>query len=121
STGGLMQVGKWSVIRSLYIDNKTRNPKARGPHEFINSVLYNWGTNGYIMGDTEGLSECNLVGNYFIYGPSSSSNSHITNTTPSFHVYAKDNWVDQDKDGILDGTLLTDYKTATVEKNPYAY
>ena len=59
-----MQSGKWSIIRSLYIDNKTRNPKARGTHECINSVFYNWGTNGYIMGDTEGLSECNLIGNY---------------------------------------------------------
>ncbi|BAV08943.1 Por secretion system C-terminal sorting domain-containing protein [Filimonas lacunae] len=121
STGGLLQSGKWSMIRSLYIDNKTRNPKARGTHEFINSVLYNWAEHGYIMGDTEGLSECNLIGNYFIYGPSSNGNSHITNTTPTFNVYASDNWVDADKDGVLDGTLLTDYKTATVKSTPYSY
>jgi hypothetical protein len=121
STGGLMQSGKWSVIRSLYIDNKTRNPKARGTHEFINSVLYNWATHGYIMGDTKGLSECNLMGNYFIYGPSSSGGSHITGTTPEFHVYAMDNWVDENKDGILNGTLLTDYKTATMVPAPFDY
>lgn len=121
STGGLMQSGKWSVIRSLYIDNKTRNPKARGTHEFINSVLYNWASNGYIMGDTEGLSEANLIGNYFIYGPSSSTNSHITGTTAAFHVYAKDNWVDANKNGTLDGSLLTDYKTAAVQSTPYNY
>lgn len=121
STGGLMQSGKWSVIRSLYIDNKTRNPKARGSHEFINSVLYNWGTNGYIMGDTSGVSECNLVGNYFIYGPSSSADSHITNTTPTFSVYADDNWVDSNKNGSLDGSLLADYKTATVTGTPFPH
>ncbi|OQP53502.1 carbohydrate-binding protein [Niastella populi] len=121
STGGLLQSGKWSMIRSLYIDNKTRNPKARGTHEFINSVLYNWAEHGYIMGDTEGASACNLIGNYFIYGPSGNSNSHITNTTPSFNVYASDNWVDPDKDGVLDGSLLTDYKTATVQSSPYSY
>lgn len=121
STGGLLQSGKWSMIRSLYIDNKTRNPKARGTHEFINSVLYNWAEHGYIMGDTDGFSYCNLIGNYFIYGPSSNSNSHITNTTPSFNVYAADNWVDADKDGVLDGTRLTDYKTATVVATPYSY
>jgi hypothetical protein len=119
STGGLMQSGKWSMIRSLYIDNKTRNPKARGTHEFINSVLYNWAEFGYIMGDTEGLSECNLIGNYFIYGPSSNNNTHITNTTPSFHVYPEDNWVDSNKDGVLNAYLLTNYKTATVEPSPY--
>lgn len=121
STGGLMQDGRWSIIRTLYHSNKTRNPKARGTQECINSVLYNWGTHGYIMGDTEGLSECNLVGNYFIYGPSSNAESHITNTTPSFHVFGKDNWVDANKDGILNGKLMTDYKTATVSNTPFAY
>lgn len=126
STGGLMQPsgvdGRWSMIRSLYIDNKTRNPKARGRHEFINSVLYNWAEHGYIMGDTtNGTSEANVIGNYFIYGPSSNSNSHITGTTEFFHVYPEDNWVDSNKNGTLDGTLLTDYKTATVEGSPFAY
>ena len=82
STGGLLQDGRWSMIRSLYHSNKTRNPKARGIHEFVNSVLYNWREHGYIMGDTEGESQCNLVGNHFIYGPSSNSNTHITGTTP---------------------------------------
>ncbi len=62
STGGLMQSGKNSVIRSLYIDNKTRNPKGRGVQQFVNTVLYNWGTNGYILGDTSGLSQANNHG-----------------------------------------------------------
>ncbi|MBN1760946.1 MAG: hypothetical protein JW863_21645 [Chitinispirillaceae bacterium] len=121
STGGLMQSGKWSVIRSLYIDNETRNPKGKGVQEVINSVLYNWGADGYIMGSTEGLSEANVVGNYFIYGPSSSSGSHITGTTSAFHVYGADNWVDDNKNGTLDPYKLTDYKTATVVASPFDY
>ncbi len=126
STGGLMQPsgvdGRWSMIRSLYIDNKTRNPKARGRHEFINSVLYNWDEHGYIMGDTtNGDSHANVIGTYFIYGPSSNSDSHITGTTPNFHVYPEDNWIDSNTNGVLDGTLLTNYKTATVEAAPYDY
>lgn len=121
STGGLLQDGRWSMIRSLYHSNKTRNPKARGIHEFINSVLYNWREHGYIMGDTEGESQCNLVGNHFIYGPESNANSHITGTTPSFRVYAKDNWVDNNKNGKNDAVSLTDYKTAKVEANPFAH
>ncbi len=121
STGGLMQSGSWSMIRSLYIDNKTRNPKARGTHEFINSVLYNWGTNGFIMGDTDGTSKCNMTGNYFIYGPSSSSGTHFTRSTSSYCVYAKDNWVDSDKDGNLDGSLISDYGSATVMSTAFDY
>jgi hypothetical protein len=73
------------------------------------------------MGDTEGLSECNLAGNYFVYGPSSSSNSHITGTTPSYHVFCKDNWIDDNTDGLLDGRLMTEYKTATIQRTPYSY
>ena len=121
STGGLMQSGKWSVIRSLYIDNETRNPKGKGTHEVMNCVMYNWGSNGYIMGSSEGVSEVNAVGNTFIYGPSSSSNSHITGTTPTFRVYGADNWVDANKNGVFDPSLLTDYKTATKVNTPYNY
>ncbi len=121
STGGLMQSGKWSVIRSLYIDNETRNPKGKGTHEVMNCVMYNWGSNGYIMGSSEGVSEVNAVGNTFIYGPSSSSNSHITGTTPSFRVYGADNWVDANKNGVFDPSLLTDYKTATKVNTAYNY
>ena len=121
STGGLMQSGKWSVIRSIYIDNETRNPKGKGTHEVMNCVMYNWGSNGYIMGSSSGLSEANVVGNTFIYGPSSSSNSHITGTTPTFNVYGVDNWVDANKNGTFDPYLLTDFKTATVVNNPFNY
>ncbi len=121
STGGLMQSGKWSSIRNIYIDNETRNPKGKGTQEVINCVMYNWGSNGYIMGSTDGLSEANVVGNNFVYGPSSSSNSHITGTTASFNVYGSDNWIDNNKNGKFDPTLMTDYKSATKVAKPFDY
>jgi hypothetical protein len=71
------------------------------------------------MGDTSGVSECNLVGSYFIYGPSSNAGTHITDTTPTFSVYAEDNWVDENRNGVLDGTPLNDYKTASVVASPF--
>lgn len=46
SCGGLIQtpIGSGvSLIRNLYIDNKTRNPKVKGTNEFTNNVVYNWG------------------------------------------------------------------------------
>lgn len=125
STGGLIQCGPISFIRTLWIDNKTRNPKIRFQHEFINCVIYNWGTNGYIMGDTEGASQCNLIGNYFFCGPSGSSGNYITRTTPSFKIYPIDNWLDGNKDGIVNGTELLatngGFKTATVVNAPFDF
>ncbi len=122
STGGLMQSGKASVLRTLYIDNHTRNPKGRGVQEYINNVIYNWRVSGYILGDTEGLSEANVMGNYFISGPSTESNP-FNSATPSFHIYARDNFWDNNRNGNLDGALIDNgtYGPVTFEQNPYDY
>jgi hypothetical protein len=77
------------------------------------------------MGDTEGTSECNLIGNYFIAAPESTTGNYITRTTPSFYLYPSDNWLDGNKNGFLDGTDLAadsgDYKTATIMDTPFPY
>ncbi|HOB33373.1 MAG TPA: pectate lyase, partial [Verrucomicrobiota bacterium] len=44
SCGGLIQTdGGVSILRTLYIDNHTRNPKVKGVNQFVNNVVYNWG------------------------------------------------------------------------------
>lgn len=123
SAGGLMQPptgGKISLIGNLYICNKTRNNKVKGINEFVNNVVYNWGNYGntyghtqsgeaYIMGgDSAGASYANIINNYFIGGPNTSS----TVTTPfsvgnaSFNLYGSGNYFDNNKNGVLDGTLV---------------
>ena len=116
STGGLMTIGegnRFSVIKSLFADNVTRNPKARGENEFINNVVYGYETSGYIMGDTTATSHANAEGNYFIEGPVDGS-SPFASGTSSFHIYANDNWVDGNRDGVLNGSLNTTYPGADV-------
>ncbi|MBN2444992.1 MAG: hypothetical protein JXJ04_26795 [Spirochaetales bacterium] len=122
STGGLMQSGKISVLRTLWIDNKTRNPKGRGPQEYINNVIYNWAENGYILGDTEGVSEANIMGNYFINGPSTVGNC-FNSATPSFYVYASQNYWDKNRNGSLDGSPVTnaEYGPVTFVSSPFPY
>jgi autotransporter-associated beta strand protein len=123
STGGLMQLGegrKFSIIKSLLTDNVTRNPKVRGENEFINNVVYGYETSGYIMGDTAAVSHANVEGNYFIEGPVNGS-SPFASGTASFHIYANDNWVDGDRDGVLDGTLNTTYPGANVVATRHAF
>lgn len=123
SAGGLMQPppgGKISLIGNLYICNKTRNNKIKGINEFVNNVVYNWGNYGntyghtqsgeaYIMGgDSSGASYANIINNYFIGGPNTSS----TVSTPfsvgnaNFNLYGSGNYFDNNKNGILDGTLV---------------
>lgn len=145
SAGGLMQPsegGKISLIGNLYICNKTRNNKIKGINEFVNNVVYNWGNYGntyghsesgeaYIMGgDSGGRSDVNIINNYFIGGP----NTGTSATTPfnrgnaNFNLYGSGNYFDNNKDGILNGTLvpydLTGYPTGditTILSTPYDY
>ena len=124
SCGGLLQTsGGVSVIGCLYIDNKTRNAKVKGVNEFINNVIYNWGTDGYILGDSEGESFVNIIGTYFIEGPSTSYGSEFTRGNTNFHLYAYNNYVDNNKNGKLDGRLITQSEYTTVDwvTTPFSY
>ncbi len=107
SAGGLIQtIGGVSILNNLYIDNVTRNPKVKGLNQFINNVVYNWGgSDGYILGgDSEGPSWGWLEGNYFISGPNSGS-SPFTRANSNFQVYHQGNYIDNNKDGSLNGVV----------------
>ena len=124
SAGGLVQTdGAVSILRSLYIDNDTRNPKVKGVNEYVNNVVCNWETIGYNMGgDSAGESFVNVFNNYFIRGPASGS-SAISGGNTDFHIYATNNWYDGNKDGVLNGSDLpfANYGPMDLKTTPYAY
>ncbi|KAF1939622.1 pectate lyase-like protein [Clathrospora elynae] len=109
SCGGLIQTDLGngiSLFRNLYIDNKTRNPKVKGTNDFSNNVVYNWGGGGgYIAGDSSAASEANIVGNYFISGPSTSVPA-FTRGNANFKGYVEANFYDSDKNGTLNGAQI---------------
>lgn len=119
SAGGLMETenGKISILKSLYISNKTRNPKVKGVNEFVNNVVYNYGNEGnpyghtvsgegYILGGSTSNSAVNIIHNYFISGPATpeSETTPFSRGTPTFFLYASGNVFDDNKNGMLDGT-----------------
>ncbi len=127
SCGGLMQTGidhGITLYRNLYIDNKTRNPKVKGLNQFVNNVVYNWGSGAaYNMsGDSEGQSLTSIENNYFITGPVKNwqnvrqeDNSIKVQLVPMlptppfiganerFSTYCYQNYYDANKDGLLNG------------------
>jgi len=105
STGGIVNTSGTSIIRSLYIDNNSRNPKAQGTLQFVNNVVYNWVVSGYILGDTSGRSDGYMVGSHLIPGPETDGGT-LSSPTPSYNLVAVDNWYDSNKNGVLDGRLL---------------
>lgn len=124
SAGGLIQTpGGVSILRTLYIDNHTRNPKVKGVNQFVNNVVYNWGGGGcYILGDSENPSYANVVSNYFIDGPSSRA-AAFSRGNLNFHIYAAGNVLDANRDGILEGSDIpqTAYGTVDWRTTPYPY
>lgn len=121
STGGLIQSsGGVSVLRNLYIDNHTRNPKVKGYNQYINNVVYNWAVAGYILGDSEGYSEANVLNNYFIEGPETSSEP-FNRANENFHLYANGNYWDSTRNGVLDGVVIdsSTYGPVTWSATPY--
>lgn len=117
SAGGLIQTnGGVTLYKNLYIDNKTRNPKVKGLNQYVNNVVYNWGSGGgYILGDSEGSSWATIENNYFLKGPSTGGTEAFVRANANFQLYQKDNFIDYTTDGVLNGRLAVndDYGPAT--------
>lgn len=96
-----------SIHHCLWINNQSRNPKAKARIDYVNNVIYNWGTSGFIGGHSSAHHYQDLVNNYFISGPSSSDN-FLSMFTETDHVFHQGNYVDTNKDGALNGRLVKD-------------
>ena len=91
-----------TYTHNLWINNQSRNPKAKGRIQYVNNVVYNWGVCGLVGGHSGVDHFQDVVGNYFIAGPNSNSR-FVGEFTATDHVFQKDNFADADKDGKLNG------------------
>lgn len=108
----------WTVSHCLWANNKSRNPKMKCAIQYYNNVVYNYG-NGIVGGHSSAEHYQDVINNYFITGPSSgSSNKYFDDWTATDHLYSSGNYTDGNRDGILNGTLITDYNGATPMSNP---
>ena len=119
SAGGLMQTsGGVSIFRTLHADNYMRNPKVKGVNDYVNNVVYNWGSGGgYIpAGDSAGDSFANVVRCYFIGGPETGvGRSPFSSGNTNYRLYHAGNLEDLDLDGTLDGVAVTNARFPTLQ------
>lgn len=118
--GALLEIpSNVTIHHSLWMDNQSRNPKAKAQIEFINNVIYNWGSSGFVGGHSSAHHHQDIINNYFISGPSSTDN-FLSMFSATDHVYHEGNYVDLNKDGALNGRLVADSdfvrEKATLEK-----
>jgi len=96
-----------TINHCLWIDNQSRNPKAKAGIEYVNNVIYNWGVNGLVGGHSGAVHNQDIINNYFIAGPNS-GHAFIGMFSATDQVYQIGNYVDMNKDGILNGRLVVD-------------
>ncbi|MES2773020.1 MAG: hypothetical protein V4722_02470 [Bacteroidota bacterium] len=97
----------FSMHHCLWIDNQSRNPKAKAGISYTNNIVYNWGSSGFVGGHSAANHYQDIVNNYFIAGPNSSKN-FMAMFSATDHVYHSGNYVDMNKDGLLNGRLIAD-------------
>jgi pectate lyase len=102
---------------NLWINNQSRNPKAKGRIQYVNNVVYNWGVCGLVGGHSAADHSLDAVGNYFIAGPNSNQHA-VGEFKATDHVFQKDNFVDLDKDGKLEGKPLVEANFGSGEDAP---
>jgi len=94
-----------TYTHNLWINNQSRNPKAKGRIQYLNNVVYNWGVCGLVGGHSESEHFLDAIGNYFIAGPDSGSHA-VGEFKPTDNVFQRDNLIDINKDGRLNGRPL---------------
>ena len=105
----------WTIHHCLWADNKSRNPKMKCYVQYYNNVVYNY-SNGVVGGHSAADNYQDLINNYFIAGPDGSS-KYFDQWTETDHLYSSGNYIDDNKDGQLNGRLITDYNGATPMNN----
>jgi len=96
-----------SIAHSLWISNQSRNPKAKADIEYINNIVYNWGSSGFVGGHSAADHHQDIINNYFIAGPSSKDSNYLSLFTKTDHSFQSGNKVDIAKDGKLNGIAIT--------------
>ncbi len=110
-----------SLVDNLFATDHNRNPfiENNGTMQMINNVIYNVQA-GFTSGSTGGTRQEDLVNNYFISGPSTTSNGDagFFQVNGSDEMYASGNYQDTAKNGTLTGSLLTP-SGVTTESSPW--
>ena len=91
--GGIWGGQNASYHHNLLADHDSRNPRFdhhyvggrfHGPIDYINNVVYNWGSNSTYGGEADiedNVFHINMMGNYYKAGPSSSNKTRLMQLT----------------------------------------
>ena len=92
-----------SYLNNLWVNAHNRQPLAKASTVYVNNVCYDYQA-GYTTADTAGHFSHDIVNNYFISGPSTTSpNGDFFQFDGNQVVYGVGNMLDSSRDGVLNG------------------
>jgi len=101
--GAHVETGPSTFYRNLWVNAHNRQPLAKDNTQYINNIVYDYQL-GYTAGNTGGKFSHDLINNYFITGPITTTPSDAwfqMNANQS--VYPVGNYLDNARDGVLNG------------------
>jgi pectate lyase len=115
SYGSLTNGGRYSFHHNVYAHSKARHPRAQDSGnlylqmDWVNNVVFNPGDE-FGNSDSNDPYDMNMVGNYGIKGPQSSSNTSYLMRPQDVdsRFYVAGNMMDSDQDVLLDGVAVND-------------
>lgn len=113
------ETGPYTWYDDLFANAHNRNPLAKANTQFINNVVYDY-QGGYTAGNSSGHFSHDVIGNYFIAGPVTTSPSNAYYQMDNQAVYNSGNELDGNKNGRLDGSALGVGGGATALSAPWS-
>lgn len=118
--GAHVETGPSTFFGNLWVSAHNRQPLSKDDTQFINNVIYNYQA-AYTSGNTGGYFSHDIINNYFIAGPSTTSSKNLYyQMAADQSVYATGNYLDGDKDGTLNGAADNTVGSSTVLATPWA-
>ncbi|PSR94460.1 polysaccharide lyase family 1 protein [Coniella lustricola] len=118
--GAHVETGPATYFGNLWVSAHNRQPLAKSNTQYINNVIYNYQA-AYTTADTSGSFYHDIINNYFITGPSTSSASdRYYQIQSNQYAYASGNYGDATNDGVLNGAQENEIGSATVLSSPWS-
>jgi len=118
--GAHVEGGPSTFYRNLWVNGHNRQPLAKDNTQYINNVVYDYQA-GYTVGNTGGYFSHDLVNNYFVAGPgTSTASNYYYQVNDKQTIYAVGNFADTNRDGTLNGSLQNKVGGAIPSATPWA-
>jgi hypothetical protein len=113
------ETGPYTWYRNLFANAHNRCPLAKANTQYVDNVIYNYQA-GYTAGNTAGLFSHDMIHNYFISGPRTTSAGNYFYQMDNQAVYIDGNFADTNNDGTLNGSMASYPGTTTHLTAPWS-